>query len=165
MVKYTKTEPLTETEEILETVLSYQGYDEILINNYFRVLDYKYGNSYNEDYITFDTLLLVDDKETPIIKAIGEDVWCMVVAIYGEWGVSLRCGWIEDITAFINLVEHMIIWSDYGVKRNFIERSCHNDKNECCTQPLRDCLKQDMINISKRLNRHTTISNLIENIK
>lgn len=41
-------------------------------------------------------------------------IWMFLVGMFGDWGSSIRCGWIEKIKECINYIEKLVerIWKD-----------------------------------------------------
>ena len=84
-------------ETIVHNVMFEQGYDELLLDNLeqlrkTREITMKTRVQYKGHYIT-------------IRDAVGENLWCFLVELYGEYGVTLRSGWISDKKGFINFIE------------------------------------------------------------
>ena len=87
-------------EELVAEVIFQQGYDEILIQN-LSILS-------KTRQITYNTTIYktVNGEKDPITirDAVGEDIWCFIIDLYGNYGVTLRSGWIEDKKGFMKLL-------------------------------------------------------------
>lgn len=93
-------------EQLLENVMFEQGYDEILMHNYQRFL----GTLRHNCNITYDMIIdTVDNRETTLREAVGEDIYCFLVELYGEYGVTLRTGWITDKRPFVNFIKALLL--------------------------------------------------------
>lgn len=161
---------LSEAEQLVDTILSEQGHDEILIDNYF--IFHKYLGK--QEYIPYNMTVL--DKNFPITlqAALGEDVYCMLVGLYGDYGITMCSGWIENKARFIELIEHMIIWSQWGVYHNFPERKVSyldGHKEPLAEEPVYVYLKRDINNFTQHFDSLDipatipTISNMIQFIE
>ena len=154
---------LNMAEELVETVLFEQGHDTVLIDNYFKFHEY----CGKQKYIQYDMHVMVDGTVMSLRSALGEDVYCMLVGLYGDYGTTMRGGWIENKKRFIELIEHMIIWTDYGVYHNFPERkvsSIKGRKKPVAKDSVYVYLQKDMEHFKAYCNKHDIVSDIIPTI-
>ncbi len=101
-------EELPACEEVIATVLWEQGLDEVLLNNIprLRKLD-EDGTS----YISYNRLILNEnDEEVEIRDYLGENFWCCLVEVYGDYGCTMCGGWIEDKQRFFKMLRTIQEW-------------------------------------------------------
>lgn len=86
-----------------ENILYYNGHKDYLLEI---VEDLKNINE-NEIYIYESQKHGKWDTEEHMI-------WMFLVGMFGEWGTSIRCGWIEKIKECINYIEKLVerVWKD-----------------------------------------------------
>lgn len=96
-----KTYDYTAEELLIDTVLCLR-YDEVLADNYdlFKSMD---GNT----EITAKTRITVDGESSTIKESISEEVWSMIVLMYGDYGIDPKTGWIQNMEGFMDMIEYL----------------------------------------------------------
>jgi len=92
---------LSDTEVLVNTLLDEQGILETLRNN---ITLLRKHDENNLNIIEYTRLIKADSETVPIREYLGENFWCLLVLLYGEYGVTLRSGWITEKQAFFNML-------------------------------------------------------------
>ncbi len=101
---------MNDCETLIANVIFEQNLEETLLKNIprLRKLD-EDGTS----YISYNRLITNEDgEEVPIRDYFGENFWCCLVVLYGDYGVTMRSGWIEDKQAFFKMIREVDEWND-----------------------------------------------------
>jgi len=100
---------MNDCETLIANIIFEQGLEETLLKNIpqLRKLD--------EDgtpYITYNRPITNENgAEVPIRDYFGENFWCCLVELYGDYGVTMRTGWIEDKHAFFKMIREVHEWN------------------------------------------------------
>ena len=95
-------EELNKVEQIIADVLWEQCLDETLLKNIPRLRKLDENGT---PYIAYNRLIINDEgQEVEIRDFLGENFWCILVEEYGDYGYTMRTGWIEDKTRFFNMI-------------------------------------------------------------
>lgn len=101
---------MNDCETLIAGVISEQGLEETLLKNIPRL------RKLDEDgtpYITYNRLITNEDGEdVPIRDYLGENFWCCLVDLYGDYGFTMRTGWIEDKQAFFKMIREVHEWNE-----------------------------------------------------
>jgi hypothetical protein len=96
-------------EQLIADVLWEQDLYEVLIENIPRLR--KLDNN-GTPFISYNRLILNEDgEEVEIRDYLGENFWCCLVDLYGDYGVTMRSGWIEDKQAFFKMIREVHEWN------------------------------------------------------
>ena len=98
-----------EVKTLVANVIFEQGLEETLLKNIPRL------RKLDEDgtpYITYNRLITNENvAEVPIRDYFGENFWCCLVELYGDYGVTMCTGWIEDKQAFFKMIRDVHEWN------------------------------------------------------
>lgn len=93
---------MKDAEVIIAHVIFEQGMEETLHRNIPRL------RKLDEDgmsIIAYNRHIINDDgQEVEIRDFFGENFWCCLVELWGDYGVTMRTGWIEDKDSFFEMI-------------------------------------------------------------
>ena len=79
--------------------------------NYLRAIDFAYDVKTFYTYIKAYIDIFPDEKNVPcagpFADEIKEQFWCILVDLFGDYGVSLRTGWIKDVEGALNFLDEL----------------------------------------------------------
>ena len=78
--------------DAMESIIWYDGHYEWLKELRDILLEYPKG----KNYPTPDQIKGHSEEHT---------IWMLLVGMFGNWGTSIRCGWIEDIQGCIEFID------------------------------------------------------------
>ena len=95
-------------EQLIADVLWEQDLYEVLIENIPRLR--KLDNN-GTPFISYNRLILNEKgEEVEIRDYLGENFWCCLVEVYGDYGYTMRSGWISDKQRFFNMLRITQEW-------------------------------------------------------
>lgn len=81
--------------EVLKSVVWYNGLE---VDKWLEMKPNEYGS------ITFDEKMLGDGEEYYQLQVI----WMICVELFGEYGSSPRCGWIDNVDGFYEFIKSIL---------------------------------------------------------
>lgn len=79
--------------------------------DYLRAIDFAYDVKSFYTYIKEYNTVSPEEKSIPCLGSFADDIkeqfWCILVDLFGDCGVSLQTGWIEDIDGALKFLDEL----------------------------------------------------------
>ena len=92
-------------EQLVKTIMWYYFCDSSIL---LPLLEMVISHIKADMYVCSYTPIPFDDNPIEMRDFFGDELYSAFVLLYGDYGINPRCGWIEDLSNFKQLVLDLI---------------------------------------------------------